>query len=105
MGTPENGIRKASEMKITVELPDDLLSEAEAVALRQGISLDALVARALVSDLRGPILARHPRFAVDESGWPVLQTSEEGTTVVTDAFVSGLADSELDDLLRAHERL
>ncbi|MBL9160189.1 MAG: hypothetical protein JNJ70_22095 [Verrucomicrobiales bacterium] len=91
-------------MRFTIELPDDLFSEAEAVASRQGISLDALVARALVRDLHGPILACHPRFGVDESGWPVLQTGGEGTTVVTDAFVSRLADSELDDLLRAHER-
>jgi hypothetical protein len=91
-------------MKITVELPDDLLSEAEAVAFRQGISLDALLARALERDLRDPIQARHPRFVVDESGWPELQTSEEGTTVVTDAFVSGLAESELDEILRTRGR-
>jgi len=91
-------------MKMTIVIPDDLLSEAETVASRQGISLDALFARALERDLRDPIAIRHPRFALDESGWPVLRASEGGTTVVSDALVSGLVESELDELLRTHGR-
>lgn len=82
-------------MKTTVELPDELFVEAKAVALRRRVSLKTLFTRALERELRGPTgEARQDRFQIDESGWPVLRVAEDDGTVVSDAFVDQLRDSE-----------
>lgn len=82
-------------MKTTVELPDELFAEAKAVALRRRVSLKALFTRALERELRGPTgETRQDRFRIDESGWPVLRVAEDDTTVVSDAFVNELRESE-----------
>jgi len=82
-------------MKTTVELPDELFAEAKAAALRRRVSLKTLFTRALERELRGPAAEiRQIRFRIDESGWPVLRVAEDDATVVSDAFVDELRDSE-----------
>lgn len=81
-------------MKTTLELSDDLLMEAKALAARRRTTLKALFTRALERELRGEAGASAQRFKVDESGWPVLQRSQPNQPTVTDAFVQSLRDSE-----------
>lgn len=81
-------------MKTTLELPDDLMAAAKALATRRRTTLKALFTRALERELRGPGKATHQRFEVDESGWPVLRRPPRNATVVTDEFIRALRDSE-----------
>lgn len=82
-------------MKTTVELPDELFAEAKAVALRRRVSLKTLFTRALERELRGPTgEVRQDRFQIDESGWPLLRVAEDDSTIVSDAFVNELRESE-----------
>ena len=81
-------------MKTTLELPDELLAAAKALALRRRSTLKALFTRALERELRGAGDCSGRRFTVDESGWPVLRRPAQDTMVVTDEFVEGLRDSE-----------
>jgi hypothetical protein len=82
-------------MKTTVELSDELFAEAKAVALRRRVSLKTLFTRALERELRGPAgEARQDRFRIDKSGWPVLRVAEDDATVVSDALVNELRESE-----------
>lgn len=82
-------------MKTTVELPDELFAEAKAVALRRRVSLKSLFTRALEREIRGPAAEiRQDRFRIDANGWPVLRVAEDDSTVLPDAFVNELRDSE-----------
>ena len=80
-------------MKTTLELPDELLAAAKATALRRRTTLKALFTKALERELQAG--AESPaRFALDESGWPVLRREERSRTVVTEAFIEGLRERE-----------
>ncbi len=81
-------------MKTTLELPDDLMAAAKALAMRRRTTLKALFTRALEQELRGPGDVLHQRFEVDECGWPVLRRPQQDTTVVTDEFIRALRDAE-----------
>jgi hypothetical protein len=84
-----------THMKTTVELPDDLLAEAKAMALRNRTTLKALLTRALERELRGGGLeASHDRFIVDDRGWPLLQTDEGADRIITNGFIDELRESE-----------
>jgi len=79
-------------MKTTIDLPDELLAEAKAVAARRRTTLKAMVERALTREIRG---AAHPAgsdacFSVDEHGLPVLVKS--GDTVVTSETIYEMMD-------------
>jgi hypothetical protein len=81
-------------MKTTVELPDNLFAEAKAAALKRQISLKTLFTRALERELRdSAVESGQQRFRVDESGWPVLRTASDDTTVVSNALVNELRES------------
>ena len=81
-------------MKTTLELPDELLAAAKAAALRRRTSLKALFTRALERELRGGDVG-HPRFKVDEAGWPVLQADHgPGKVIITDSFINDLRETE-----------
>lgn len=84
-----------THMKTTLELSDELLMEAKALAARRRTTLKALFTRALERELRGEAGSASPeRFKVDESGWPVLQRPPQDRPVVTDGFIQALRDSE-----------
>jgi hypothetical protein len=81
-------------MKTTVELPDDLFAEAKATALRRRISLKTLFTLSLERELRGfAVESGQQRFCVDETGWPVLRTASDDTTVVSTDLVNELRES------------
>lgn len=79
-------------VKTTIELPDDLLAEAKAVAARRRTTLKALVEHALIREIRG--LTNPPDedacFTVDEDGLPLLKKT--GTTPVTSEQVYELME-------------
>jgi len=80
-----------TRMKTTVDLPDELLAEAKAMALLRRMSLTALFTLTLERELRRPAAeSSSHRFRVDESGWPVLQTASNDATIVPDALVDDL---------------
>ena len=51
-----------AHMKTTIELPDDLLIEAKAVAARRRTTLKAMITHALRREI-GPVSDPHPRQA------------------------------------------
>ncbi len=79
-------------MKTTIELPDDLLRAAKAVAARRGTTLKAILTHALereVHDGNSP----SGRFDVDNDGLPHLPS--RGVRVTGD-LVSRLLDEEIE---------
>jgi len=59
------------------------------------MSLKTLFTRALERELRGnTIEPRQQRFRVDSSGWPVLRTAPDDSTVVSDSLINELRESE-----------
>lgn len=74
-------------MKTTIELPDELVAEAKAVAARRRTTLKAMVEHALMREIRD---SEHPTgahacFTIDKHGLPVLKKT--GDTVVTSEMV------------------
>lgn len=68
-------------MKTTLELPDDLLTEAKAVAARRHTTLKAMMEHALRRELGGiSSLSRkkQARVTVNERGFPVLRRRGDG---------------------------
>lgn len=84
-----------THMKTTLELPDELFSEAKAAAAKRRITLKELVTRALERDLH-PVPPPKPEdhFEIDEDGWPVLKRPGNPGVVVTDEFVRQLREQE-----------
>ena len=74
-------------MKTTIELPDDLLTEAKATAARRRTTLKAMFEHALRRELRldQPSSGDSECFTIDEHGLPVFGTSNEA--VVTSEMV------------------
>lgn len=63
-------------MKITIKLPDDLLTEAKIVAARRRMTLKALIERALRRELAPPPETTNPapeKFEIGPLGFPVLK--------------------------------
>jgi predicted DNA-binding ribbon-helix-helix protein len=83
-------------MKTTLELPDELFTEAKAMAARRRTTLKALFTRALEKELRGQTsqMTVPGRVIKDSSGWPVLQRERTPKTPVTESFIRGLRDEE-----------
>jgi hypothetical protein len=82
-------------MKTTLELPDELMSEAKSVAARRRITLKELFTRALEKELRPlPAARKGDHFTVDEDGWPVYNRKDYTGTPVTNEFVRQLRDQE-----------
>lgn len=83
-------------MKTTLELPDELFTEAKAMAARRRTTLKALFTRALEKELRAQISQTNVpgRVMKDSSGWPVLQRETTEKIPVTEVFIRGLRDEE-----------
>ena len=79
-------------MKTTIDLPDELLIEAKAVAARRRTTLKAMVVHALTREIHGsaPSSAGEACFSIDEDGLPVLRKS--GDAVVTSEIVYAMMD-------------
>lgn len=79
-------------MKTTIELPDELLAEAKAVAARRRTTLKALVEHALTREIR--VMRKAPNqdacFTVDDDGLPILK--KDGTTEVTSEQVYAMME-------------
>ncbi|MCW1922390.1 hypothetical protein OKA05_07480 [Luteolibacter arcticus] len=82
-------------MKTTLELPDELLTEAKATAARRRITLKELFTRALEKELR-PVAApkQEDHFTIDQDGWPVLKRRPDSGVVVTEDFIRQLREQE-----------
>jgi hypothetical protein len=84
-----------THMKTTLELPDELLSEAKAVAAKRRITLKELFTRALEKELRPlPKARKEEHFTVDEDGWPVFNRTDYVGPPVTDDLVRKLREQE-----------
>lgn len=76
-----------THMKTTIELPDELLMEAKAVAARRRITLKAMIEHALKREIRFPEGASpaDPSFEVNEYGFPTFK--KKGGQVVTSEMI------------------
>jgi len=84
-----------THMKTTLELPDELLSEAKSVAARRRITLKELFTRALERELRPlPKGKEEDHFTIDEDGWPVFNRKDYTGRPITNEFVRQLRDQE-----------
>jgi hypothetical protein len=82
-------------MKTTLELSDELFSEAKAVAAKRRITLKELFTRALEKELRPlPVTEKDEHFTTDEDGWPVFNRKNYTGPPVTDEFVRQLREQE-----------
>jgi hypothetical protein len=79
-------------MKTTIELPDELLTEAKAAAARRRTTLKAMIEHALKRELRQnqPAADSDACFSIDRHGLPVFKKS--GDTVVTSELVYHLME-------------
>jgi hypothetical protein len=84
-------------MKTTIELPDDLLTQAKAVAVKRRTTLKAMMEHALRREIHdatpGTEAAR--AFTFNEYGFPVLKKT--GNTVVTSEMIYKIME-ETEDL-------
>ena len=89
-------------MKTTIELPDDLLIEAKAVAARRRTTLKAMITHALRREI-GPASDPHPRDTdrLQTGPFGILRLKPRGERV-TDAMVRKMQDdADAEDLQRA----
>ena len=79
-------------MKTTIELPDDLLTEAKATAARRRITLKAMIEHALRREIYGTqkLPTSIDCFTIDEYGLPVLK--KRGKIEVTSEMVYQMMD-------------
>lgn len=79
-------------MKTTIELPDDLMVEAKAVAARRRTTLKAMMEHALRREVMVEQAATDPDapFTINEHGMPILKKT--GNTVVTSEMIYGMMD-------------
>ena len=84
-------------MKTTIELPDDLLIQAKAVAVKRRTTLKAMMEHALRREIHDA--TQEPEesriFTYNEYGFPVLKKT--GNTVVTNEMIYKIME-ETEDL-------
>ncbi|WP_367870136.1 hypothetical protein [Luteolibacter sp. Populi] len=78
-------------MKVTVDIPEPLFRRAEALAEKQGSSLQEVIVAALAKDLGAGC---GPHFDIDELGLPRLRRSDEDSSVITEDFLGRLREQE-----------
>ena len=78
-------------MKTTIELPEDLLRAAKAIAVRRGTTLKAIITHALEREVHHGDPSRGDVFEVDEDGLPHLPARGAH---VTSELIDGLLDEE-----------
>lgn len=84
-----------THMKTTLELPDELLTEAKAVAIRRHTTLKAMMEHALRRELMGSVPAeatRQSSTVLNDYGFPVLRRSGKGR--LTSEMVYALQERE-----------
>ena len=82
-------------MKTTLELPEELLSEAKAVAARRRITLKQLFTRALEKELRPVSSASEDSHCqIDRHGWPVYDRPDYSGPPVGDELVQQLREKD-----------
>ncbi len=87
-------------MKTTLDLPDDLLIEAKAVAARRRITLKDMVTHALRREIAPSVqLDADSPFEMNELGMLVLKGRESGITIEQIDAIQGEIDRE--DMERA----
>mgnify|MGYP002630302891 CR=1 FL=1 len=74
-------------MKTTIELPDELLTEAKATAAKRRTTLKAMFEHALRREIQGhpPVSNSSGKFTIDDDGLPVL--AKRGDTIVSNEMV------------------
>ncbi|MFT4586573.1 MAG: hypothetical protein ACI9VS_001706 [Candidatus Binatia bacterium] len=79
-------------MKTTIDLPDDLMVEAKAVAARRRTTLKAMMEHALRREVMVEQAATDPDapFTIDEHGMPILKKT--GNAVVTSEMIYRMMD-------------
>lgn len=83
-------------MKTTLDLPDDLLAEAKAVAARRRITLRAMVEHALRREIAPAIqLEADSPFEMNELGMLVLK--KEGRQPISAEAIQDLIDHQYDE--------
>ncbi len=90
-------------MKTTLELPDDLLMEAKAVAARRRTTLKAMIERALRRELAPPPEATNPApetFEIGPLGFLVLKRGA-GETITLEKIKEIEAELDEEELRRA----
>lgn len=83
-------------MKTTIELPDDLLTQAKAVAAERRTSLKAMMEHALRRELMDLGDARAPDVLTEQNeyGFPVLRKREDGDVQVTSELIYRMLEEE-----------
>ena len=79
-------------MKTTIDLPDELMTEAKAVAARRRTTLKAMMEHALRREVMVEQAATDPDapFTIDEHGMPILKKT--GNAVVTSEMIYRMMD-------------
>ena len=80
-------------MKMTIELPNDLLLQAKAIALKRRITLKSVIERALRRELHDanalPEVSKI--YSYNEFGFPVLKREGNRGAVITNEMISKVA--------------
>ncbi len=84
-------------MKTTIELPDDLLTQAKAVAVKRRTTLKAMMEHALRREIHDATQGSEESriFTYNEYGFPVMKKT--GNTVVTNEMIYKIIE-ETEDL-------
>jgi hypothetical protein len=79
-------------MKTTIDLPDELMTEAKAVAARRRTTLKAMMEHALQREVMVKQTTTDPDapFTIDEHGIPILRKT--GNAVVTSEMIYEMMD-------------
>ena len=90
-------------MKTTIELPDDLFSEAKQTAARRRTTLRSIIEHALRREIYGtkPPSAEAP-YVLDEYGYPLLKRDPEEPQSTEDQIQKLQEQMDMEDAERAY---
>lgn len=90
-------------MKTTIELPDDLFSEAKQTAARRRTTLRSIIEHALRREIYGtqPPSTEAP-YVLDEYGFPLLKRDPEASTTDEDDIHKLQEQTDMEDAERAY---
>lgn len=77
-------------MRTTIDLPDELFRTAKALSSLQGISLKALITRAIEHELESATVRLRPRRVA----FPIVRSHRPGSVTVTAEQIANLMDAE-----------
>lgn len=81
-------------MKTTIELPNDLLLQAKAIALKRRTTLKSMIEHALRRELyeATPLPAASKIYAYNEYGFPILKRGVDRKPMITNDMISKIVD-------------